>query len=68
MDLTGFPLAAALVRLEKDGHGHIRLSEIRSRKGIPEADDLRVLRVLRPEKSGFSACLIQFGRFKTTVR
>ena len=66
MDLIGFPLSAALKRLEEDGYEHICLSEIRSRKGVPDADDLRVLCVLSGSGSP-SGCLIRFGRFKTRV-
>ena len=66
MDLIGFPLAAALKRLEKDGYGHIDLSEIRSRKGMPDAGDLRVLHVM-PGNADLSGCLVRFGRFKTDV-
>ncbi|MBQ7581611.1 MAG: hypothetical protein IJU25_02195 [Lachnospiraceae bacterium] len=65
-DLTGFPLHNALLQLEKEGYAHIRFSEIRSKKGIQGASDLRVLNVLYgdPEHCG---CRISFGRFKTTV-
>ncbi len=63
-DVRGLELKEAVRILESEGY-HVVLSEVRSRKGVPDGDEKKVIRV-RPAGSDGTVCLA-YSVFKTKV-
>lgn len=63
-DVRGLSLEEALSILESEGY-KVVLSEVRSKKGVPDGNDKKVIRV-RPAGSDGTVCLA-YSVFKTKV-
>ena len=66
MDRAGYPLDCVLAELEERGEKQIDLFEIRSRKGVLDAFDFRVLCIRN--SNGDSIPRIIFSVFKSSAQ
>lgn len=64
-DVRGMELSAAEQMLRAEGYNVVTV-EVRSKKGVPDGDDKRVIRVRRDEADN-TVCLA-YSVFNTTVK